>query len=572
VTEFNPDDLHPGVKVSIDRLGMDELGVAKAIRDGELTSPQHYENIVLFAIRITGTGTAFRTKLNEHVYRDPKLYLNQEFLERCNGLPVVWEHPDTGKLNSQEFADRIVGTVLLPYIKGDEVWAIAKIYDSGAAHAMESKQLSTSPAVVFRSTDGNVKAKLEDGSSLLVEGKPSLLDHIAICEEGVWDKGREPAGVELPTTPTTSEGSDMPEMETEKRSDAAENIDKLLKGVDSLCGRLDAMEKRMDSMMRARKDDDDDDDDEPMVRAGDDRKDAKKHRKDDDARRARKDDDDDDDARKDAKKRHRKDDDDEDESFKKWAQEEGKELAHRKDDDEEEKCDDDDDDDDNEPPAMGEPKKLVADRRARKDDDDDDDDDDARKDAKKARRKDDDDDGDDDDDDDDDRRSDSVKRMNKHTLDELRRLSKLVARMPKSMTDSDYAAMADHQARADSVYGAFGERAPAPLQGETARAYRIRLAKGVQKHSAPWKDVSLRDLPMKALEIAEQQIYADAASAARSPNDVPFGRLREIRRRDAADRVITEFVGDPSSWMGEFRTPARALSKANGGFFRRGAN
>jgi hypothetical protein len=36
---------------------------------------------------------------------------------------------------------------------------------------------------------------LEDGSVLLIEGKPSLLDHVAICELGVWDKGKDPEGI-----------------------------------------------------------------------------------------------------------------------------------------------------------------------------------------------------------------------------------------------------------------------------------------------------------------------------------------------------------------------------------------
>ena len=563
-------EIHPGVLVSLSRLGMDELGVAQAIRDGELVSPQWYENVALFALRITGTGVAYRTKLDEYVYRKPDLYLNQHFLDRCNGLPVIWEHPDTGKLNTEEFLDRVIGTIVLPYIKGEEVWGIAKIYDQDAARAMESKQLSTSPAVVFRATDGNQRATLEDGSALLVEGKPSLLDHLAICEEGVWDKGRDPTGVELPTT--TPEGSDMPEMEKEmpeKRDDAEHsggNLDRLLKGVDAICGRLDAMEKRMDSMSH-RKDDDDDDDDKKHRKDAkgrrhddDDDDDDKKHRKDAKGRRhdddddddddehakkgepeelaadkkkARKDDDDDDRARKDGK-RHRKDG--EETSFKKWAEEEGKEPAH--------KADDDDDDDKG--------------KRHRKDDDGV-----AGKAASELanwrhhRRL--------DDDDDDRSRKDSTRSMDKHIAAEIRRLSESVARMPKSMSDADYASMADHQARADSVYGAFGERAPAPLQGEALGSYRVRLAKGVQKHSSAWKDVSLRDLPGTALDIAEAQIYADAQSAAKNPTDVPMGQLREIRRRDAADRVITEFVGEPNSWMGAFRTPARAISKP---FFR----
>jgi hypothetical protein len=543
-------DLHPGVVISLKRLGMDELGVAKAIRDGDLVSPQNYENVTFFALRITGTGVSYRSKLEEYVYRDPSLYLNKHFLERCNGLPVIWEHPDKGKLDTKEFLNRIIGTIVLPYIRDEEVWGIAKIYDEEAAHKMESKQLSTSPAVVFRSTDGNQHATLEDGSALLVEGKPSLLDHLAICEEGVWDKGRDPTGVELSIT--TSEGSKMPEMEEkmhemhDKRDDAASggNLDRLLEGVDALCDRLDAMEKRMDSMSRNRKDDDsDDDDDDKMAH----RKDAK-HRKDDD--------DDDDDKmahRKDAK-RHRMDDDEGEmmgepkelaadkhhrkdakprkdasgESFKKWAEEEGKELSH--------KADDDDDDND--------------------DDDDDDDDDDKMMHRKDARRR---------MDDDRHERMDSNRKMEKHLASEIRRLQKSIAAMPKSFSDEDYAAMADCQARADSVYGAFGERAPSPLQGENLGAYRIRLAKGIQKHSPAWKDVPLRALPGTAMEIAEKQIYADAAAAARSPADLPSGHLREIRRRDAADRMITEFVGEPNSWMGSFRTPARSISKP---FFR----
>ena len=67
---------------------LDELGIAKAIRDGALTSPQEYANLLLVALRITGTGAAYRSGANEFVWRDPSIYLNAEFLQRCNGLPV----------------------------------------------------------------------------------------------------------------------------------------------------------------------------------------------------------------------------------------------------------------------------------------------------------------------------------------------------------------------------------------------------------------------------------------------------------------------------------------------------
>ncbi len=194
-----PQPLHPGVQLALDRFNMDELGVARAMSLGNLTSPQRYENVWLFAIRITGTGISYRHNRKEFVWRDPAVYLNDDFLARCNGLPVIWEHPEKSLLNSKEFDERKIGTVFLPYLradKGDEVWAIAKIYDDDAAKDMSENIMSTSPAVNFADPTENDRIKLEDGKIMLIEGKPSLLDHIAICPAGVWDKGGEPSGVE----------------------------------------------------------------------------------------------------------------------------------------------------------------------------------------------------------------------------------------------------------------------------------------------------------------------------------------------------------------------------------------
>lgn len=189
--------IHPGVRIALRRFDLDELGIAKAMRDGELTSPQRYANIQLVDIRITGTGLSYRTKLNEYVWRDSSIYLTAEFLERSQGLPVILDHPP-GKpfLNGQEFKRRIVGTVFIPYIRGNEVWAIAKIWDEQMMDSIEDDILSTSPCVVFANFDTSVQYKSDEGRALLVEGKPALLDHLAICLKGVWDKGGEASGIE----------------------------------------------------------------------------------------------------------------------------------------------------------------------------------------------------------------------------------------------------------------------------------------------------------------------------------------------------------------------------------------
>jgi hypothetical protein len=87
--------------------------------------------------------------------------------------------------------------MFLPYVKGDEVWGIAKIYDKPTMNALVNYELSTSPSVVFRDTKVNYTIEMDDGSTLLVEGEPSFVDHLAICEKGVWDKGGDASGVRI---------------------------------------------------------------------------------------------------------------------------------------------------------------------------------------------------------------------------------------------------------------------------------------------------------------------------------------------------------------------------------------
>lgn len=191
-----PGPLHPGVSVALRRFAMLDIDIAHAMAAGELVSPQVYESITLFAMRITGTGKSYRSKIDEHVWRDPEIYLNGRFLSRCNGLPVIIEHPDEAVLDSKEFNRRMVGTIVYPYLKGDEVWGIARILDDKTIALLRSEQVSTSPTVTFDFRSENIEAKTPDGKTILVEGDPSLVDHLALCWAGVWDKGGPPEGVD----------------------------------------------------------------------------------------------------------------------------------------------------------------------------------------------------------------------------------------------------------------------------------------------------------------------------------------------------------------------------------------
>lgn len=394
-----------------------ELKAAELIKQGVLPSPYKYGNITLFALRVTGTGVAYRSSIEEFVFRKPELYLNDEFLARCNGLPVILEHPDRAVLDSDEFSNRVIGTLMLPYISGNDVWSIARIYDDSAIKMMTENQMSTSPSVVFNSKSENENLSLSDGNSLLVEGKPYLIDHLAVCVQGVWDKGGEPVGVLL-----TNEGKKMTEnVEVKKDAEGGDKLDKLLTAVDSLCTRMDSISTRMDSL------------DKPAPElpvAADKKADAETEEK------------------------------------------------ERKDSEEE----------------------KVKEEKSKAD---------SEKEAENA--------------------------------------------------DEDSGKYADAQAKADSVYSAFGDSAPAPMRGESLMSYRKRLANKLKEHSATYKDVNIHAIADDSiLSAVESGIYADAQVAARAPVDIPYGVLLEVKKRDPYTGIqTTEFKGDPSSWMRQFQVVPR---------------
>ena len=200
------------------------------------------------------------------------------------------DHPDSAVLTSKEFKNRAVGSIMLPYIKGDEVWGIAKIYDQDAVNEICEGEISTSPSVVFDNTAGNTTLTTENGEPLLIEGVPFLLDHIAIVTKargsrGVWDKGGDATGVLL----NNQEVSDMNDNTIAPKADAqGDKLDAVLAVLGDLAARMDAMEKELPAP--------------PLVTAAD------KKRKDDDSKH-RKDDDD-----EEEEEMAKKDDDDESES------------------------------------------------------------------------------------------------------------------------------------------------------------------------------------------------------------------------------------------------------------------
>lgn len=126
--------------------------------------------------------------------------------------------------------------------------------------------------------------------------------------------------------------------------------------------------------------------------------------------------------------------------------------------------------------------------------------------------------------------------------------------------ESDAAAIADEQARADAVHGAFGNRAPRPLDGETPSDYQIRMARGFQRHSKRWKDTNLAVLDAGTRSVVVGDIYNDAVAASKSDEHLPAGQLVPFRRQLESGHQVTEFRGRDSIFR-TFSAPVMAVTQ-----------
>ncbi len=192
-----PSPLFPGTADVLDRFTMNMGGICQKMADGTYTSPQRFMNVTLFAMRISGTGWAYRGgDRQEYAYRSRDDWLTPEVMQACQGMPVVLEHPEeTPVITDAFYRERSVGQVVLPYIKGDELWAIVRIQNRAVAKALTDEQWSTSPGVLT-GKDSVTRPLGQDGTTLLVEGAPFHPDHLAIVSAGVWDKYGPPTGID----------------------------------------------------------------------------------------------------------------------------------------------------------------------------------------------------------------------------------------------------------------------------------------------------------------------------------------------------------------------------------------
>lgn len=188
-----------------------ETSLIEGLAANLIESPQKLANSLYYRMRITGTGTVWRESTGD-TYRPPGKYINAEFIQRCVGLPIIIEHPESGVVDTE---DKIVGTTVFAYVpddKPEEVWCIARIIDGQAQDDLLSEKLSTSPSVITAPSQADQ------------EGDPVYIDHLAIVPLGVWDHDGPPSGIDQDVI-LNDAVADEPAVSALEQSDSNEVID-----------------------------------------------------------------------------------------------------------------------------------------------------------------------------------------------------------------------------------------------------------------------------------------------------------------------------------------------------------
>lgn len=150
----------------------------------------------------------------------------------------------------------------------------------------------------------------------------------------------------------------------------------------------------------------------------------------------------------------------------------------------------------------------------------------------------------------------SAQRENRELKAKLAALETQIGALYKEPSFEDRNALAEIRARADATYQAVtGRPASEPLPGEAPIAYRKRMADGLRKFSAKFKDQRVDALSGPSFDLVEGQIYADAQQAAKRPDILPAGQLRGITRNDSG-HVVTEYIGDAEAAWAPFSSGA----------------
>ena len=122
------------------------------------------------------------------------------------------------------------------------------------------------------------------------------------------------------------------------------------------------------------------------------------------------------------------------------------------------------------------------------------------------------------------------------------------------------------QSEWDTAYENLGRIAPAMRDNETAEAYRLRLASGVQNCSPDHRDLDLETVlfrqPASFRETILSQIRQDAIKPEARITEIGPGQIREFVRKDEGGRTIHEFASrDGTTFIQQMARPRQIITQ-----------
>jgi hypothetical protein len=123
-----------------------------------------------------------------------------------------------------------------------------------------------------------------------------------------------------------------------------------------------------------------------------------------------------------------------------------------------------------------------------------------------------------------------------------------------------------YQARADDALQTWGERAPAPIAGESVDEYRMRLASLVQQRlpeGDEYRRLQLGGLPRTAFKNFEDAIYPRAKAAGASVDSVAAGELREVVQVNPINGHKEHLFYGRESFVKDLTRPGRRVKSFN---------
>lgn len=118
-----------------------------------------------------------------NVYRDPSVFEDPKLIESFDGIPLVYRHPENGKVDNHNYREFVVGSISGPYFKDNILYAkkITVIEKNAIIDIL--KKDTNEVSIGFRGKVTKKPGKYK-GESYVYQEDVIHANHLALCEKG----------------------------------------------------------------------------------------------------------------------------------------------------------------------------------------------------------------------------------------------------------------------------------------------------------------------------------------------------------------------------------------------------